>query len=325
MEAVRAHLAGKTERLACEYRYRTRDDAWRWARQHGIAVRGEDGEATRMVGSVGDITPQKERERELEAARADAAAANADAQRTNELMHTVLDNMSDGVLLLDKDFTWLMANKRLTGFQAFPQGFGQVGMSFTDLLRFQAERGDFGPVDDVEAAIAARVALMWTPGGTSYTRWMDGGHFIEFNFKPLPDGRLLAVYRNLTQLEDEQRRAARRRKAACGTPWSSSRAASLCSTATSDCCSSTPPMRIFSRTVPEWRTPGLTIPDMLPALARANVVPSLAYGNVDAHIGFWSAFLDNPDQPAEFHLRTAASRFRDARPPRATRSFSSVM
>ena len=29
---------------------------------------------------------------------------HAEAQRTNELMHTVLDNMNDGVLLLDQDF-----------------------------------------------------------------------------------------------------------------------------------------------------------------------------------------------------------------------------
>ena len=36
---VRAHLGGATARLACEYRYRANDGTWRWARQHGIAVR----------------------------------------------------------------------------------------------------------------------------------------------------------------------------------------------------------------------------------------------------------------------------------------------
>ena len=41
--AVRAHLAGDTRRLACEYRYKANDGAWRWARQHGIAVRNTEG------------------------------------------------------------------------------------------------------------------------------------------------------------------------------------------------------------------------------------------------------------------------------------------
>ena len=298
---VRAHLGGATDRLACEYRYRANDGTWRWARQHGIAVRDEDGVATRLVGSVGDITPQKEREQELEAARADAAAAHTEAQRTNELMHTVLDNMSDGVLLLDRDFKWLMANKRLTSFQTFPQGLGQIGMSGMDLLRYQARRGDFGPVADIEAAVAERAALMRTPGGTTYTRWVDDAHFVEFNFKPLPDGRLLAVYRDMTQLKTSkdalQQAEGRLRDAIEFQPggfalFDSERRLLLFNAAYAD---------IFP-TVPEWRTPGLTIPEILPALARANAVPSLVYGNVDAHIGFWSGFFDDPEQPAEIDL-----------------------
>ena len=302
--AVRAHLAGHTPRLACEYRYRSRNGAWRWARQQGIAVRRPDGTATRVVGSVGDITPQKEREQELEAARAEAAAAHTDVQRTNELMNTVLDNMNDGVLLLDSDFKWLMANKRLTDFQAFPKGFAHVGMSGMDLLRFQAQRGDFGPIDNIDEAVTKRAALMRTPGGTTYTRWMDGGHFVEFTFKPLPDGRLLAVYRDLTQLKTSedalQRAEGRLRDAIEFQPggfalFDKDKRLLMCNAAYAD----------ILPEVPEWRTLGLSIPDVLPAVARANVVPSLAYGNLDAHLGFWSAFFENPEQPAEinFHDR----------------------
>ena len=184
-QAVRAHLAGETDRLICEYRYRARDGSWRWARQQGIAVRKSDGTATRVVGAVGDITAQKDRETELERARLEAATAQAETARANELMNTVLDNMSDGVLLLDKDFRWLMANRRLTEFQAFPQGFAHIGMSGMDILRFQAERGDYGPVEDIEKAVQERVAIMRTPGGITYTRWM-GQFFVEFAFKPLP-------------------------------------------------------------------------------------------------------------------------------------------
>ncbi len=64
-EALVAHLKGRSERFECEFRYRRPDGSWRWARQHGLALRGEDGRVHRMAGSTGDITEQKELEEAL--------------------------------------------------------------------------------------------------------------------------------------------------------------------------------------------------------------------------------------------------------------------
>jgi PAS domain S-box-containing protein len=60
------HLKGETPRFVCDVRYRTEDGTWRWARQHGIAFRGPDGRARRLVGAAGDITEIKQREFELQ-------------------------------------------------------------------------------------------------------------------------------------------------------------------------------------------------------------------------------------------------------------------
>jgi PAS domain S-box-containing protein len=59
-DAMRAHLKHGTARLEVEYRYRHSDDSWHWARQHGLALRDEQGRAIRLVGSTGDITVEKE-------------------------------------------------------------------------------------------------------------------------------------------------------------------------------------------------------------------------------------------------------------------------
>jgi GAF domain-containing protein/PAS domain-containing protein len=59
------HFKGRRDRFECDYRYRDRHGAWRWARQHGIAVRDARGRAVRMVGSTGDITEMKRVERAL--------------------------------------------------------------------------------------------------------------------------------------------------------------------------------------------------------------------------------------------------------------------
>jgi PAS domain S-box-containing protein len=60
-----AHLKRSTERFECDYRFRARDGSWRWARQHGIALRDPSGRALRMIGSTGDITELRRAEEAL--------------------------------------------------------------------------------------------------------------------------------------------------------------------------------------------------------------------------------------------------------------------
>ena len=59
------HFKGQTDRYECEYRYRGKDGAWRWARTHGVALRDSAGRAVRMIGSTGDITRLKQAEEAL--------------------------------------------------------------------------------------------------------------------------------------------------------------------------------------------------------------------------------------------------------------------
>jgi PAS domain S-box-containing protein len=58
-QALVDHFKGGTSRLVCEYRYRHPDGGWHWARQHGLALRDEQGRACRVAGSTGDITAEK--------------------------------------------------------------------------------------------------------------------------------------------------------------------------------------------------------------------------------------------------------------------------
>ncbi len=67
------HLKGHTPRFECDTRYRDGDGTWRWARQHGVAMRHTDGRAFRMVGATGDITEIKNSQREALAAKTAAA------------------------------------------------------------------------------------------------------------------------------------------------------------------------------------------------------------------------------------------------------------
>jgi PAS domain S-box-containing protein len=62
---VRAHIEGRTPQYVSEYRVQHRDGSYRWVLSRGVAVRGPDGLARRMAGSLTDITQRKEAEQAL--------------------------------------------------------------------------------------------------------------------------------------------------------------------------------------------------------------------------------------------------------------------
>ena len=71
-------------------------------------------------------------------------------ERTRQVMQIVLGNTNDGVMLFDRDFRWQFVNRQAMNFQRFTPDVAYIGVSAFDMLRMQAQRGDFGPVDDIE-------------------------------------------------------------------------------------------------------------------------------------------------------------------------------
>jgi PAS domain S-box-containing protein len=210
-------LKGESARFDCEYRYRARDGSWRWIRQHGLVARDRNGRAIRMVGAAGDITDLKQRERAVQSAQAEVMVAQRGVEQAREAMQLVLDNIRDGVVLADNNLDLKFANRHFAEFLQIPPEITSPGRSGYDILRFQAKRGDFGPVEskqDLERIIQERAAMFRAPGGSRYERRMGNGRYVEASFRQLADGSVLGFYRDITARKEREEALAAAKEAA---------------------------------------------------------------------------------------------------------------
>ncbi len=224
-----------------------------------------------------------------------------EAARTRDMFQLVLDNMTDGVMLFDKDFRWQMTNRQLMEFQRFTPEVARPGISGRDILRFQAQRGDFGATDDIEQQVEERVDMMLKPGGNRYERRTAGGRYIEFNFKPLSDGGLLAIYRDLTDRkaqEEALERAERRLREAVENQaggfalYDSELRLITCNSA----------FIAIAPDVPERYTPGTKLEDALQALARSGNLPNVDAANAQRWLDRTMRYMRNPAGHVEVPL-----------------------
>lgn len=144
-----------------------------------------------MLTAYRIVTRLKARERELQAARA--------------IQNTVLETMTDGVVLWDADFRVVFANTAAERLGEFPSRFATPGTEVIEVMRFQDLRGDFGPLpadaDELEARVQARAALLRRPEGVSYVRQSLNGAWVEVKTVALPDGGAVLAYRDVTALK----------------------------------------------------------------------------------------------------------------------------
>jgi PAS domain S-box-containing protein len=186
--AMVAHFKGETDRFEHGFRYHDRHGNWRWALQHGLALRDDHGRAYRMIGSTGDITELKESERRL-------------AEKT-AILETTLENIDQGITMVNKDLHTIALNTRFLELLEFPPERFRSGFHMEEAFRFNAERGEYGP-GDVEEQVRERIELTKRFEPHAFVRTRPDGTVIAIRGQPLPGGGFVSTYTDIT----EQKRA----------------------------------------------------------------------------------------------------------------------
>ncbi|MBO0711864.1 MAG: PAS-domain containing protein, partial [Acetobacteraceae bacterium] len=168
-------------------------------------------------GVLREIGMARAREQELDADRATLATANAaldaarrQADRKTAQLEATLASMSDGVSMVDGDMKLVAWNEPFATFAGVPHELLKVGTTAEEIVRAQAERGEFGPVD-IEAEVARRVSLMRSgQANGTIERLRPGGRAVELRRRAMPGGGFVTLYSDITsrkQAEEAMRRA----------------------------------------------------------------------------------------------------------------------
>jgi len=105
IEALSAHLEGRTPFYETEYRLLTKTGGWKWILDRGkVMDEDESGKPIRVVGIYQDITKRKEMEQKCD--------------EVARFLRGVLDGIQDGIVVLDPELNILMTNRAVKHWHA---------------------------------------------------------------------------------------------------------------------------------------------------------------------------------------------------------------
>jgi PAS domain S-box-containing protein len=194
--ALATALAGGRP-FQAEFRVVRDDGSVRHLRGAAHVVRDTDGRALRMIGLNHDVTEQRVLEQEL--------------REQNALMRNILDALPCGMSVFDKHLDLVASNaeyKRLLGFP--DQLFERQPPRFEDFIRYNAERGEYGP-GDVETTVADIVErARGEARAHRFERVRPGGIPLEIQGAPMPGGGFVTTYVDISERKQAEQAIAQK-------------------------------------------------------------------------------------------------------------------
>ena len=159
------------------FEMQTAEGRWYMIRERPTAAGGK-------VVIQADVTERKRAEEEL--------------ARQMAIIETVLENVDEGITMFDSDLNMTVVNQKALELLDFPTGVLKIGAPFADMIRYNAERVEYGP-GDVDEQVRERVELAKKFEPHAFERQRADGTALEIRGKPVPGGGFVSTYNDITQ------------------------------------------------------------------------------------------------------------------------------
>ncbi|MCZ2720671.1 PAS-domain containing protein [Marinomonas sp. 15G1-11] len=125
-------------------------------------------------------------------------------QFNQNLLFISMDNLDQGISVVDKDLKLVAWNKTYTTLYPYPEGMLKVGLEVEELIRFNASRGECG-VGEVNALVNKRLEHLRKGTAHRFLRRRSSGRVIEMVGNPLPNGGFVTSFTDVTEhIESQQ-------------------------------------------------------------------------------------------------------------------------
>ena len=154
-------------------------------------LRDIDGIVVGATGTVIDITDRQQRA--------------ADLEQVRNLLRNAIESISDGFALFDRDDRIVLYNQRFSALLSPGLSPGELnGAGIEELVRRRLARGEPIPPDfvgDAEAWVRERLRRHHAADGRPYLYETAEGSWIQTTKRRTPEGGLVAIYSDITELK----------------------------------------------------------------------------------------------------------------------------
>ncbi|MBT7952967.1 MAG: PAS domain S-box protein, partial [Gammaproteobacteria bacterium] len=123
-------------------------------------------------------------------------------EKTN-LIQAVLDSLVQGVVAFDKDLKLVSWNQKYLEIREYPEQFAQEGTPYAQFMRYDADRGEFGPgePDDI---VREKIETAKRFEAHEFERQRPNGTYLEIRGGPIPGGGFVSTYSDITSRKETQ-------------------------------------------------------------------------------------------------------------------------
>jgi PAS domain S-box-containing protein len=181
-EMYRAIANGQT--WQGEMKNRAKDGSYYWVYTTITPLRDADGKINRYAAIRTDITDRKEAEKILQA--------------KESILKTTFDNFPGAISVIDADLALVAVNDTFFELLNLPRELFRPDSTLEDIIRFNAERGEYGE-GDVDELVRDRIELAKKFEAHSFERTRPDGVTIKVSGIPLPNGGFVTTYLDVTE------------------------------------------------------------------------------------------------------------------------------